>query len=35
MKKGLLVVVGLLLSLVLVACDNDSSGPNEEGQHRI
>lgn len=35
MKKGLLVVMGLLLSLVLVACNNDSGAPNEEGQQDI
>lgn len=29
MKKGLLLVLGLLLSLVLVACNNDSSVPDE------
>lgn len=32
MKKGLLVAFGLLLSLMLVACNN---GPNEEGAQDI
>lgn len=32
MKKALLLIMGTLLSLVLVACSNDSSAPQEEGK---
>lgn len=35
MKKGMLLVVGLLLSLVLVACTNDSGAPKEEEKQDI
>ncbi|WP_432363075.1 CueP family metal-binding protein [Sporosarcina sp. UB5] len=35
MKKGLLVVLGLLLSLALVACNKDSSALTEEGTEDI
>ena len=35
MKKGLLLVLGLLLSLVLVACSNDNGALNEEGKQDI
>ena len=35
MRKGILLVVGLLLSLVLVACNKESSAPNDEGQQDI
>lgn len=35
MKKGLLIALGLLLSLVSVACNNDNSAPNEAGTKDI
>lgn len=35
MKKALLLVMGFLLSQVLVACNSDSSAPNEAGTQDI
>lgn len=35
MKKGLLIVSGLLLSLVAVACNNNNSSSNEAGTQDI
>lgn len=35
MKKGLFLAFVLVLSLVLVACNSDSSAPNEEGKQDI
>ncbi|WP_313894028.1 CueP family metal-binding protein [Psychrobacillus sp.] len=35
MKKGLFLAFVLVLSLVLVACNGDSSAPNEEGKQDI
>lgn len=35
MKKGLLLVLGLLLSLVSVACNNENNAPKEAGKQDI